>query len=452
MQAIISILPFQNKYEKQGKTADLLSLKLQNTARCTLQEAQKHPLSLETKKFLKKVTKNHPEDPRIAKCRQQFLAFKLGVESSTLEASINKGFEHFASNPPLERYLLVYNHTLKINPETQEIHLLVNGEWQPWNKAVEFLGDPLPKQSDGIVPWLYGPEGIQKKNLFDWKELKPFKKEDPAAWNNQYIFEVCSDCSDHPKISGDHCWMRLRTPEGDVYSVGLYPKSWRSNNPIPPMTVQCATLMQPDVAEFLSPPIRSLSVAITKEQFESIKATIEADKNDDKLLFQAAQVNCLCYVKKVGALANINLPTESCPWRPLVNNRIRKVLDCINPKLPRIIPKIAEAFLTPFLNTLQVAGGGRLVDKKVTEQGIPCHPQIRSIFDVFKPSKARLHHPHTIGHYIRAEVTSWRKQETKRLEAEKVKLLAASDAEGVKRVEAQLKHLPFELPPVFRTK
>lgn len=440
---------YQNKQEKQAQTADRLSLALQNASRCTLQEAQKHPLTLETKKFLRNVSKNHPEDPRIAKCRQQFLAFKLGVEASTLEAPSNHGFESFATHPPLERYLLVYNHHLKVNPETKEIHLLCNGQWRPWSEASELVGNPPLKQAYGVVPWLYGQEGVQKKNLFDWEELKPFKKEDPTVWGSQYIFEVCSDCSDHPKISGDHCWLRLRTPEGDVYSIGLYPKSWRSN-PIPPMTIQCATLMQPDVAEFLPAPIRSLSVAITKEQFEKIKATIEEDKKKDKLLFQAAQVNCLCYVNGLGKLANINLPTESLPWRPLVGHRIRKALDSINPKLPRLILKVAEAVLTPFLNLIQVAGGGHKVDKKVKEQDTSCSPHIRSVFDIFKPSKARLHHPHTVGHYIREEVSSWRKEEAEKLEAEKAKLLAASDTEGAKLIDAKLAQLPHELPPAFR--
>jgi hypothetical protein len=47
-------------------------------------------------------------------------------------------------------------------------------------------------------------------------------------------------------------------------------------------------------------------------------------------------------------------------------------------------------------------------------------------------------------------VTSWRKKESERLEAAKMKLLAAADAEGAERINAQLKRLPFELPPSLR--
>ena len=67
----------------------------------------------------------------------------------------------------------------------------------------------------GIMPW-------PQHNV---KELFAHTKEDPSAWGNQYIYEVVTSLMDKeektPYFTGDHCWLRLRTKDGDVFSWGV---------------------------------------------------------------------------------------------------------------------------------------------------------------------------------------------------------------------------------------
>ena len=74
-------------------------------------EAQSSPRVLEGRKFFKNLPKIH--DARIDACRREHLALKLGIPSETFE--LNPGFERFATDTHLERYLMEYHHHLQVD-------------------------------------------------------------------------------------------------------------------------------------------------------------------------------------------------------------------------------------------------------------------------------------------------------------------------------------------------
>lgn len=437
------ILPYFNRTEQQTevrKKAESFAQMLREASRCDPLAAQSHPLHGRVRKFLKE---QHADCSPIEACRKEYLAFKLGVESHIFDLSVNAGFQAFASKPPLERYLMEYKHSLHIHPETAEVHLLAGGESQPWSQVKDLvLAAPPKKEGIPMQLWLYGPEGVQSKNMYDWTELTPYKKEDPAAWDHQYIFEFCCCCEDNPRIAGDHTWLRLRTPEGDVYSVGLY----RPGKPSglmakldAPMSVKRGYLMQPDVSEFWPTPIHTIPIAITKEQFETIKKTIEEDKKQGaQQTFQLGENNCTLYTKKMGRLANIELPTSKLAWRPITPLFVANAIDYLGPKMPAVASKVAEFAGALFVNSMQLALGACSIDKNVQELKIPCKPYFSSVFDVFDLSKAWGHHPNTLGHETRQRVLAWREQE-------KARLLSDPNT-----TEADLKRVRFALPDEFR--
>lgn len=442
LAGIFSYFNGTNKQTEVREKAASFAQSLKDAPRCDPLTAQSHPLNGRVRKFLKE---QHPNCSPIEACRKEYLAFKLGVESRVFDLPINEGFRKFASKPPLERYLIEYNHSLQTHPETSEIHLLAAGQLRSWSQIKELaLAPPAPKEGLPMQPWLYGPEGVQSKNMFDWTELTPYKKEDPAAWDHQYIFEFCACCEDHPRIAGDHSWLRLRTPEGDVYSVGLYRPGKGSDlmsKLDAPMSVKKGHLMQPDVSEFWPTPIRSIPVAITKEQFETIKKAIEEDKkNGAQQTFQLGENNCTLYIKKMGRLANIELPTSKLAWRPIAPLCVINAIDYLNPKLPEIARKTSEVAGALFVNSIQLTLGACSIDKNVQELKIPCKPSFRSIFDVFDLSKAWGHHPNTLGHETRNAVLAWREQERARLLADP------------NTTEADLARVRFGLPEAFRFK
>ena len=89
--------------------------------------AQDTPAVLEGRRFLKGLPQD--SDTRIEACRREHLALKLGIAAEVLIDPKNAGFEKFAADQHLERYLMTYEHTLKVDPDTKELSILADGHY-----------------------------------------------------------------------------------------------------------------------------------------------------------------------------------------------------------------------------------------------------------------------------------------------------------------------------------
>lgn len=384
--------------EPLGAIAECVAIALRNIPRAAPAETLDDSTSQTVRAFLKRCGKN--KDPRIEGCRKEFLAYKLGIPREALER--NQGFESFAKNPPLERYLAEYHHTLVV--DGLNIKIVREGGYSPWSHVSKTLNAP---QRDPATnqPWLYGPEGVQNKNMFEWgPELKSYKWENPETWGCQHIIEICC-CYDpqRPNFIGDHTWLRFKTPDGRLFCVGKY-RAYKSNpkqNRQNPLRVQKGYLMSPDVSEFWPIPIKRIGFVITPEQFEAMKAKIEQDKREDALVFQVSDHNCTQYAMSIAKLGGIEFPASQNALHLLsiryVNPRVAQGFNDVTRAFG--VDEVAKRVATVAFNILLFAAGASQIDPACAEQckekNIP--PHLHSFRDWTDPKRLEVAHPYVLG-------------------------------------------------------
>jgi len=411
---------FDGSFRKN--TIDSLSIQLKKSLKklplLQFEEIEKTVLVKITRLFLKKF-KKYDLSQETAKLKKQLLATRLSIPTKTFKE--NSGLYEFASKNFLQYYLKKYGHKIEVDPISNKIKILSEGVMKQWDE-IKNIAEETPIQSPCAPsqPWKYGSKGVQNEDLYHWNELKPYIFADPSKWNHQWIFEVCTCNENSPQKNGDHSWLRLKTPTGAIYSIGLYRPGKGTgifSNLKLPLRVKKGYLMQPDLSEFYPCNTNTLEYAINEDIFNEIKAQIEDDKATDEELFQVMGKNCTLYVNKIANIAGINLPTEKPIWRVICPKSIEKKIDAMNKYTPNIVRKVVKIVVTIFLNLLQVILGGGVVDKSLSRnRNNPIKPHINSFIDIFKESKAKIHHPHTLGERVMKEVVEWRKKEIAALE------------------------------------
>jgi len=387
---------------------------LQRTPSLPIHEALKNPAVNVTRKFLRQFDFSQKQSGSINRCSRQLLATKLGL---TLEAfDKNPGFEEFAFKSHLERYLLDYGHKIEWNRQSGELSLMCTGKYMPWSQIKHLLNEwPEPEKNFPDNPrllWFYGNEGIQKKDMYAWKSLEPYKVVANHEWGERYLFEYCVCCGDSFQLSGDHSWIELKTPAGQIYSAGLYRpgKAGKSETVQLPMRVKKGYLMSPDVSIFWPMPIYRIPVEISKEQFHDIKRSIERDKqNEDSLCFQLFNGNCQEYVNAKAAIAGIRLPTRLNVIRQLSPILLQKAVDTVLSYLPQLVQKICHVVAAVFGNMILWLLGASSTDRQLLSRGKPItiKPQLSSFKDLFDPEKLFYHPPRYVGLVLKKKIDNW---------------------------------------------
>ena len=389
---------------------------LEKQDRQSLVDADQDPYIRAARNLHRTIRSYHLADPRFQQLRKQIVAAKLGIEADTFDH--NPGFQKFVEEHHLERYILEYRDEVKVNPSTKEVSIRFTGAYTPWKKVSEALQQWPEFTTQPQQAWVYGNEGIIHKNLYDWSTLTPFKKGNPADWNHQYIYEFCTCYNPATLKTGNHAWIRLKTPEGDIYSIGLYRpgKTGPSDNFKFPLRIKPGYLMQPDFSEFWDYEILTIPVAITKNDFLEMKRVIEEDKKNDDMVFQLFNNNCGLYCKKIALIAGINLPTSEriielitpITWQ----NRVKHVLSYF----PQPVVKMMDIVQTFFFNLLAVALGATMIDAHLTpKRKIKAQAHLQSFWDLFKPEKASLNHPLTIAFKTKPLIDHWREKKIAKL-------------------------------------
>ena len=359
----------------------------------------------------------------------QVTAAKLGIPFSVLEA--NPSFFVFATKNAIHRYLMVYNHELRFNTDTNQIFIMYKGEFVEWSIANTLIqrteNDPL------ILKGQYSRTGIIDLGLHNWKKLEPFIRLPPVGavvdpnntncgkppsmrhdWGDRYILEFCSWILDKPRLGGDHAWIRLKSPSGDVYSVGQYrPRKFGFHEQfIFPMKIKMSEFSSPDICEFWSGPYVTLAFEITEEQFLAMKEQIEKDQNAKEHIYQLFHGNCVNYAMSIAYLADIKFPTQIPIVELLVDEKLRTIgRFALN-------SRISPPFMHNFFNWLWAVnfnwfslllGSGMVSNEvKLDPKYSWVEPYIRDLKDLTDTEKVIAHHPYMIGEYVRKEVEAWR--------------------------------------------
>jgi len=356
--------------------------------------------------------------------RKEVLAAKLCIDSNLF--SKNVGFLKFAKDAHLEHHLDGYKESLKVDGD--QIYIKFQGKMTLWQDVKKWLDrqpdfpkyDPPFEDFEPQVCY-YGKEGVQKKDLFDWKTWEPCKREDPKKWGRKYVFEYCVCSADGGvQPQGSHSWLRLKTPEGDIYSVGLYrPGKGSSFDSLNfPFRVKKGRLMAHDMSDFWpTDKIKrhTLSWEITKDQFEAIKGSVEEDKKHEATLsFQTNGNNCTQYVNSKAAMTGIFLPTKRCFIVYLLPEFARSIIDRICRCRPIWITSLVlfspvAALATLVANAILLALGTSRVDDSLKGRArvLPSH---HSFWHFFDPRKIFFHPPRFVAHYVFPYIRRWRKK------------------------------------------
>jgi hypothetical protein len=461
------LLPGNAEYYRETTSATYRAQRIANIANslCTTLHGTKHPSMVEAencsavktaKTFCRKISKSYRKEPCVENLRRQLLASRLAIPIEAFDA--NAGFYEFTSKNYLYHYMRFYDHGLEVDSKTYEMKILSEGQWKTWADVRDAVTTPLPKLQPK-QPWVYGPRGVQNKDMYEWKELTPFQYDDPGKWGNQWILEICACNESTPQKTGDHSWVRLKTPEGEIYSIGLYrpDKSSFSDNIKDAFKITKGHLMQPDLSEYYPCNIHTIQYKITEEIFKKIKDQIEGDKRKDEEIFQPIGTNCTQYVNKIAALAGIRLPTKTRIWRILTPKPCEKIIDAIGTILPNLIKRICNVITAFFLNLLMVCLGGAKKDPTIINGcGQPVTPYIHSFSDLFDPEKASLHHPHTLGWKVYRSINKWRQEQLKELRKKLRELIKSSSdkEESIKKqivtIKERIDGIPFDIPPEYK--
>ncbi|RUP05576.1 hypothetical protein BC936DRAFT_140511 [Jimgerdemannia flammicorona] len=147
---------------------------------------------------------------------KQVVAARNGIPADVFDA--NPGLQLFLQKNHLHRYLLVYKHSLRVDPQTRECSIMCRGDYRSW-KDIQHTIKTHP--TSDVIKGQYSRHGLINQDFYDWHRLEPFYISEPT-WGHRYLLEVCSWVIDEPRMGGDHTWIRLKTPRGEWYSVGQY--------------------------------------------------------------------------------------------------------------------------------------------------------------------------------------------------------------------------------------
>ncbi|MEX1013029.1 MAG: hypothetical protein WD595_03915 [Waddliaceae bacterium] len=331
-------------------------------------------------------------------------AKKLAIDPTYFDT--NPGFHEYATASALEQYLLHYGDQLECKGD--DILIRKDNEMTPWSEIQDSIALSSPSKHLPTPTSLYGPSGVECKDRYDWKELTPYKHEDPSQWDYQYVFEACVCCSEKAfRLSGDHSWIRLKTPEGEIYSVGLYRKGKNGTQDLlkTPLQMKEGFLQSPDVSEAWPMPIHRMGFPITEEQFWKIKGSIERDKQTG-LAFDSVETNCTRYTADKLAIADIHLPISAPIWKLIFPKRVISLIDLSAKWIPEVFKKVVRVTGAVVLNMVLVTLGAFYTCKEVRH--LQQKPKIGSIFDIFKPSIATVHAPTYLAQVVFKEIQKWR--------------------------------------------
>jgi hypothetical protein len=300
--------------------------------------------------------------------------------------------------------------------KANENDMAVPRRWEEISKLFEHGKERIPQPSQ---PWVYGPLGVQNEDMYDWERLLPYKWEDPSNWNQRFIFEICVFLTGSARsLVGNHSWLRLRTPAGEVYSVGLYRTGKHGSHPYwnKPFRVMSGELMSPDVSEFWPGEVRSLQIAITRKAFVKVREDIEREKKKGTQAFENFDPNCTRWVVEKAKIAGISLNGSENLVSLFLPRKIDHIAQSVWQYVPakKVVSSVGSVFVAFWVNSLQFVLGAGSVDPSLEEK-VKVRPRICSLKDLLNPQNMIVYHPYTLADKTMIEINAWRAKERERI-------------------------------------
>lgn len=423
--------------------------------------------------FLRRATKEMDGCPIIDECIESYKSARVCLTKDTIKN--NPGFGLFIRSNYLDHYLIEYQHRLVVEEGVINVPFEIEDRlayraWSEIAKDSDLIDEEMKLQNR------YGYRGITEERNQGWQDLPIHKVGNSADWGQQYVFEICVCCKDLPRVNGDHAWIRLKTPDGIIYSIGVsYESSEPYGNCSDFLTLKKGLLNSPDLFEFdPEKDFFTLPIVITEKQFLVIKKTIEEDNRSDTFLFHCSHLNCVTYIcERLAPIAGIrNLSIRSL-YPLLVFPMIsRKIIESLTPFLPKIVLQCiaVSGNIFPILcNIIQWAEtnlkrshrikpftplmhlpwtlsaffilsicGARRVDTMIQDK---VKPIIGTWYDLLNPKLAFIFHPYTLGKVIQ-EICLWREKQISQI---------SNSSLNPQTREITVNKLKYDLPSYLKT-
>ncbi|MGM0439599.1 MAG: hypothetical protein ACQEP8_00610 [Chlamydiota bacterium] len=371
--------------------------------------------------------------PDIDRLQRTILAVKHGIDPQVFQEDSNPGLYHFAKYNYLHNKFQALDDAAKHRMHLDEeghAGLLCQGEVKPWVEIPDtysFGYDPIKQTTLNAY---YTCEGwVPRPNLREieadpteptLEELDPAKKEDieklisraivydrqevPDHLKGEWVVSVMTQCQDgHHTFKGLHSWLRLRTPDGRMISMGLYRQKFE-------FMVQRAYMHMVDDYESYKgcgPKVETPFV-VSQEKWGKVLQQLLIDTRDsgepydivrdedrdydstDKVSgapYCHVRGNCTAYVTRMMRMIDVNLDTK-VPFSEFILNKK------LPPLLANIVSTIIAAVTYKITNLKAVEP--RLLEKKkvrwITTDNSPIEGcKVRSIYtkfsDIFNSDK-----------------------------------------------------------------
>ncbi len=202
------------------------------------------------------------------------------------------------------------------------------------------------------------------------------------------------------RIRGDHSWLQLRTPTGEILSIGLYRKKFA-------FETQEGTIHLVDPSEFYRAggTWEETHLPVTPEQWGKTLVDILTLAKSDSLSFEQFQANCTTFVQdRLEAMGRtVDFRSHVVSFIPY--SLPRKALS--SPAAELVIGSIVNLGLYLF------KGAGR-VDRTFKKNCPDAAARLQKFSDIFQREKAQLHGPHKLR-LIQLQLKADRKKEKERL-------------------------------------
>ncbi|NGX49429.1 MAG: hypothetical protein K940chlam5_01027 [Candidatus Anoxychlamydiales bacterium] len=236
----------------------------------------------------KSQSKKLSKEKVIQDCKICLIAISMGISYTKLIQ--NKDFLEFVIKSRIYKCFKTFNHKIKLIDDNICILSEKAKKYIPWKQ----LYDEKIIDAKGKLIGFYGYKGFyQKKQKLS--DLKIFMKKDPSKWHHEYTIDLCVKAYDKPRGLGDHTWLRLKTPEGYIYSIGFSSDKEDSFNRKSFLKARRGVIMSPDFAEFSNDPKIYFSSKISYKKFKEALQNLDEDIKSDQLSFQIMKSNCTIY-------------------------------------------------------------------------------------------------------------------------------------------------------------
>lgn len=425
-----------------GRDYDIMSIgvdMLRNAERVSPRKAFKgrevHILRewLGRSELMKRYKKLSPEQQKdiywdtVRRFKTELTAYRLGITSENLNAS--KGLESFSETKAyLPNYLSFYRHNLICDSPTSAVKILMDGVYTEWATAKEKIVDQpdvpgirVPGLKEPTKwPWKYGKNGLQNQDLFVWDEKDLIERSyfrEKYAKLGKFIFSYCVfRAGNGPRMFNDHSWVRLITPEGNVYEFGKYrPPEIKGRKTA--LVKHAAVIQSPDCSTMWpvppkkkrqgdNPPLKhtdhtkrtKIDFEIDQQRFNKALGIILKMQREGGLQFGLFDESCAVFVNRIANECGIQFETRATILKLILPAKLIPIVDRITKYIPELFFKILYFIPGLFTNAFCLfLGAWRMshVDRK---------RHIGSLRDFLNPYKSVLHHPWYAATLVKKEV------------------------------------------------